>query len=186
MGERSTSVDAEQFDAMAKAVTFGASRRRVLAGLLGVGLMGLCGGEGAKAKHKPEKPKKPKLCKKAKDCGAGTTCQDGACVLATASCPDPCRHVARLEGGHVCTSGFDIRVTNQPCRDNADCPSGYEGTCSIGDCPIAGPCCHYVAGTSEPCQGDHHCTREPGGVCTLEGCPIAGPCCHYLSACPAA
>jgi hypothetical protein len=175
-------VDAEQFDAMAKAVR-GANRRQVLAGLFGVGLTGLCGGERAMAK---KKPKKPKSCKKAKDCGDGTTCQDGECLPATASCPQPCRSVARLEGGQVCTSGFDIRVTSQPCQDNADCPLGYEGTCSIGDCPIAGPCCHYVAGTSEPCQGDHHCTREPGGICTLEGCPIAGPCCHYLDSCPAA
>jgi hypothetical protein len=107
-------VDAEQFDAMAKAVRSGASRRGLLAGLLGVGLM--MGPSGVVRVVAKNTPKKPKRCKKS-TCATGC-CAVGTCVIGEY---DVCG-----TGGEACIScsaavGLHCNVGQCECRPGRGC-----------------------------------------------------------------
>ena len=106
-------MDQQHFDSLAK--TFGAAstRRRALAGLLGLGLARLHEAERVMAKNTP---KKPKRCKK-------STCATGCCALGTCVIGeyDVCG-----TGGEECIScsaavGLHCNVGQCECRPGRGC-----------------------------------------------------------------
>jgi hypothetical protein len=137
-------LDAEQFDAMAKAVRRGASRRRVLAGLLGVELLtGPFGAERVMAKNKP---KQPKRCKK-------STCETGCCALGTCVVGEY----------NVCGTGGEACI---------DCYAAVGLSCNTGRCecrPGRGCCLRSgVDPTPSPCTDC--CSGSCLGGNPINGC----------------
>ena len=136
-------MDAEQFDAMAKAVHSGASRRHVLAGLLGVGLV--TGSFGVERVMGKNTPKEPKRCKK-------STCETGCCALGTCvvgeynvcgTGGEACIDCSAAVGVHCDTGQCECRPGRGCCiRDGAiptydPCTACCSGSCLEGN-PING------------------------------------------------
>jgi hypothetical protein len=135
-------MDPLRFDSLAK--TFGAAstRRRALAGLLGLGLAGLHGSERLVAK---KKPKKPKRCKK-------STCATGCCALGTCVVGEfevcgtngeaciSCRDAVGLSctlGRCECRPGRGCCIRDKTVPTPDPCTACCSGSCSGGD-PING------------------------------------------------
>ena len=175
-------MDTDRFDALARQVCTGRSRRGLLRTLLGSGLAfaGAAGGELLTAEARKRRRKKKKSCKGGKkrcgkacipsgncckdsDCGGGGTCDDGTC-----DCPD----AKTLCGG----SCVDLAT------DAANC-GACGNACDTGEC-VHGACICVEPGDCNGCvcalgiEGDTACA---GGLtadgCTLdEDCPLGSFC----------
>jgi hypothetical protein len=167
-------MDAERFDAVARALTDGASRRTALGLSIG-GLLGGAGLFGLAAKRKKRKKKKKckgdtKKCGKqcipsasccsAAECGDGATCEGGAC-----NCPHQCCVAADCPPG-----------SNKECRDNqCRCPAGQGqsgGVCTSASPPDFETCFEPPVNcmTNEQCCND----RCVEGKCTFS--ELGEPC----------
>jgi hypothetical protein len=166
-------VDVEQFDRVAKAIGRGNSRRRLLAGLLGVAL--------AAPFARLEADARPKGKRRSQVAAADECKRDGkTCKKNSQCCSNNC---ARGTGGG--STGHSEGVCAPACQTAADCGdpcavSCVQGTCTNTPSLGAGAAC----GTGRVCSGGA-CTGN--GVCTTGdfsnfGCGGAG-CGLFASAC---
>jgi hypothetical protein len=135
-------VDAAQFDRLAKMLCAASTRRRTLAGLLGLGLAGLRESQHVMAKTKPKKPKRCKKSTCPTGCCALSECVIGAfdtCGTGGGACID-CHHAPGL---HCNTGTCECRPGRGCCiRDGVDprpnpCSACCSGACLLDD-PLNG------------------------------------------------
>jgi hypothetical protein len=153
-------MDADGFDRLARTVSGGTDRRRVLTGLLGAALAGSLGGAAADAKGKRQRHKRRVKAQKGGNKGNSPTaksCQKGGWAT-----------LARAEGAAVpfvseeeCVSygaqGGVLVVVN-PCHGEPDLTSCSGGVCCGEQCQ-AGECCPE---NNAGCTGDQTCDQ---GTC---------------------
>jgi hypothetical protein len=189
-------MDAERFDAVARALTDSTSRRTALGLSLG-GLLGGVGLLGIEAKRKKRKKKKKckggtKKCGKRciaadgcctdAECVGGATCQSNACVCPTECCVDAdcpaavngtvcraeaCRGVCgTAPHPNTCFEPPSICTSNEQCC-NDDCALGQDGVKRCTPSQLG-----------EPCLARTYCAE--GLVCRAHRCdppsPVGGPC----------
>jgi hypothetical protein len=163
-----------RFDSLVKAVAMGASRRRVLKGLLGLGGVSLIGsatlGDGAEAARRPTPTPKPPTCP------GRQIWQNGQCVC-PGDAPEKC--------GPACCTGDSIEAPNpghSECCDNACCFGtcyGEELCCPTNQIVSGGqllpPIATYCEATNECCYAPNVCCGD-AGCCSAEQC-ASGSCC---------
>ena len=155
-------MDAQQFDALTKALGSGASRRRVLGALAG-SLVAALGRQGATvANHKPEHcakaGQKPRRGKSGKGCCAGLTeGADGRCR--GVGSPDPCQGCS----GRCCTGS-----------------SGRAWCCSPND-----SCCGDGVAQALCCIANQRCCTGAFGAqcCDPNETCCSGQCCNPRQTC---
>lgn len=171
-------MEIQRFDALARQLSQGGSRRRLL-GLFGGtalgGLMATNAGPEAEAKKK----KKKKSCKK-KKCGECQVCQKGKCK------PKP-NGTACTDG--TCENGVCIGDGNCPperiCElSETCCPEPIEDVNGVGICESASRLCSCPAGDqvcsgtegSQCCLSDDECS--PIGNCATDTCSAGNDFCE--------
>jgi hypothetical protein len=180
-------VDADRFDALARAWTDSASRRS----LVGIVLGGAVAGHGplaglARKKVTKKERKKKKRCQRACDgcCGGsnGFNCEPGHFVRACGKDGEPCKNCAASD--RFCLDQRCCRLLGAACGFDDDCCKDAEcrsQKCCIPapndcdkDCPENGPCEECCSGT---CSGGNCCSAA-GEVCTRDA-----DCCGDESLC---
>jgi hypothetical protein len=169
-------MEAGRFDALARTLTRGRTRRRALAGLL-AGALGILGTHSDDAAAKNKKPCPP--CKKRKKgkckanapdgtACAGGTCQSGRCVAAPPSgCASGCPAYAPCTNGQcLCNPG--LQLCGQECIPTIACCTDAE----CGTVPCIGHTCFcFGRGDGTDCGGGKQCS---GGVCAKRPLCTAG------------
>lgn len=147
-------MDADHFDALAKSLSHGAIRRRVVPGLLGGALASLLAGLETGARPKKSERERDRVSDEKKKCPPCKKRKKGKCKKKKpdgTACP-----------GGTCRSG--------KCHAN-DGVCANPGTC--GDRPPCGP-----SGTRCSCvttvEGEAFCMSE--GLCNLQGCTTTSEC----------
>lgn len=193
-------MDADRFDALARALTDPTSRRGILGGLLGGAAVGLWPAVGmAKSKNKKQaRKKKKKRCQRECDgcCGGngGYQCALGTQVDACGKGGEACRDCSASDrlcedqrccrlAGSGC--GFDNDCCgNAQCRNEVCCVAGGE-RCG-GGCPQNGACANCCNGTctnGECCGAIGAACRQDEDCCADDVLCLSGVC-KKDSACP--
>jgi hypothetical protein len=149
-------MDADRFDAMARALLSETSRRRTLGSLLGgtLAALGLTHSHETRARSRRCKP----------ECGECETCKKGECkrkngqkVCKKGKCRPKADGTA-CSGGRVCQAG------------TCGCASGREFCglscgCCVPNAPVSGalPSRHRCSASSECCDGGACCNFDPPG-----------------------
>jgi hypothetical protein len=177
-------MDDRRFDALARMVARGTSRRSALKGLLGLGGAAITGGvvldRGADAARRPTPTPKPVTCP------GNQTAVDGVCT-----CPAGLSQCNPGVGPACCN---DEVLPGSPgyseCCDNACCEGtclGEELCCPTNNRPGGQPPTHQICNLEdgfECCPVEHVCCGIDGCCDTL--CSEEGYCCSPEDVCPSA
>jgi hypothetical protein len=182
-------MDPRRFDALARALVSGASRRRALAGLAGGLLAALTAatGPGATARKRRKKRKKKRRCEP--HCAAAKPCGPDGCGGSCGTCQDPetcqggtCDCIPDCGGGALC--GVD-----DGCGTACEC--GTQAFCADGACEPCDPPCpageRCVHGTCTCAPSNNQCPMESDvDRCSCGGQTVDGDgqtCADKFSAC---
>lgn len=167
-------MDDRRFDAAARALGAGASRRRVLGGLV-AGAFGLLAGGRARAQGEDASACAALLCVTNTKCCS--VCGQGSCVPIGEPCPtDACPGEAC--GGAVCGAGEFC------CNESCSICAPLDGACTQQICvdepgepaEMGEPCNQVTCGRGEFCCNESCSTCAPiGGVCTQQICAGEAP-----------
>ena len=177
-------MNAEGFDALSRACGRGVSRRRVLAGLLGLAATAVATRAGRAQSAG---------CTGDADCGPNQTCFNAMCQQQCTT-TGPCQADSDCCGpGQTCVGGAcqDPGAAPAGCQGDADCAAGetcINGGCQTASAPAAGcqsdadcgpnqtcfnAVCQQQCTTAGPCQTDADCCG-PGQTCVSGTCQNPG------------